>query len=56
LFSGIGARSENEPCAANVGGTCNWYLPFLMQPETPFEEGDAMAPAAAVLTAGYKNR
>ena len=47
--------------------TGNWYLPFLMSmgllllggfsaflmhPETPFEEGDAVAPAARPLTAG----
>jgi len=47
--------------------TGNWYLPFLMSmgllllglfsaflmhPEIPFEEGDAMAPAARPLTAG----
>ena len=47
--------------------TGNWYLPFLMSmgllllglfsaflmhPETPFEEGGAMAPAARPLTAG----
>jgi MFS family permease len=51
--------------------TGNWYLPFLMSmgllllglfsaflmhPETPFEEGEAVAPAAGALAAGYKNR
>lgn len=51
--------------------TGNWYLPFLMSmgllllglfsaflmhPETPFEEGGAVATGRGPLTAGYENR
>jgi hypothetical protein len=47
-----------RPLAAGyvIDVTGNGYLPFLMHPETPFEQDKVASPAAGALPAGYKNR